>query len=493
MPQTLARWLVVGAALLACACLAEARVGGGHTYSGGSSSSPSSSTSYSDSSSSWGDTEYDGGSGMGGAGGGLAFTFFIGLFFIGVINVMLADAKQAAPQDNAMDLAEFRPPPRKKAADLNQALLMVQRADSYFSRFVFLDFATLLFERLHRARGTGDYASVRSWVTPELWARLPKSTGDSVDELVVGSVSFESLKITKIGVRFEASLLVNGERRHLIERWTFRRNKGAHSAPPERLLALRCPSCGAAAETDAEGRCSYCDQVVNRGDAGWVAERIRVVSDDPASRPHVSIDGGGVEPGSSRQTLGQPNFRARWREFERQHPGCDKTSFLARVETVFLQIQDAWSTGQWHSARLLETEALFQRHRYWIERYERAQLKNTLDAIEIVYVRPCKVVKDAFYEAITCRIRARMLDYTEDRIGRVVGGNKWVHREFTEYWTFVRRIGVTAESAGESCPSCSSPVQVNAAGECSTCDTRLTSGDFGWVLALIEQDQAYAG
>jgi hypothetical protein len=27
----------------------------------------------------------------------------------------------------------------------------------------------------------------------------------------------------------------------------------------------------------------------------------------------------------------------------------------------------------------------------------------------------------------------------------------------------------------------------------ANCDTRLTSGDFGWVLALIEQDQAYAG
>ncbi len=67
-------------------------------------------------------------------------------------------------------------------------------------------------------------------------------------------------------------------------------------------------------------------------------------------------------------------------------------------------------------------------------------------------------------------------------------------RRFSEYWTFVRRVGCTRQPHDlASCPNCAAPVEVNQAGECAHCEATVTSGEFGWVLALIEQDDVYEG
>ncbi len=49
---------------------------------------------------------------------------------------------------------------------------------------------------------------------------------------------------------------------------------------------------------------------------------------------------------------------------------------------------------------------------------------------------------------MTVRIFAKMLDYTEDAEGKVVEGSKKKKRKFSEYWTFIRRIGSKERKKG---------------------------------------------
>jgi hypothetical protein len=89
-----------------------------------------------------------------------------------------------------------------------------------------------------------------------------------------------------------------------------------------------------------------------------------------------------------------------------------------------------------------------------------------------------------------------MRDWTVDTRGKVVQGSREKPRRFSEYWTFVRAAGqpVEAERDLGSCPNCGAPLdKVGQQGECGYCGTIITTGDFDWVVALIEQDEVYRG
>ena len=96
---------------------------------------------------------------------------------------------------------------------------------------------------------------------------------------------------------------------------------------------------------------------------------------------------------------------------------------------------------------------------------------------------------------VTVRLFAKMIDYTADQGGKVVGGHAKKARIFSEYWTFVRAVGHKAEvKSAEVCPNCGAPLdRVDLGGICGYCDTRITGGEHSWVLSTITQDEVYAG
>lgn len=145
------------------------------------------------------------------------------------------------------------------------------------------------------------------------------------------------------------------------------------------------------------------------------------------------------------------------------------------------------------TSRPYETDALFQQHRFWIERYQRQRLRNVLEDVEIQKDRLVRIEQDPWFDVITLRIWCSMRDSTVDRDGAAVAGDSEQPRLFSEYWTFIRRTGVETGGKEGSCPSCGAGIQVSMAGVCESCQTKVTTGAFGWVLALIEQDEAYRG
>jgi hypothetical protein len=109
-----------------------------------------------------------------------------------------------------------------------------------------------------------------------------------------------------------------------------------------------------------------------------------------------------------------------------------------------------------------------------------------------------KIDIDKYYESLTVRIFAGCKDYTtKDETGKVVGGKKDKIRVFSEYWTFVRRVGMEKQPKDSldlaACPSCSAPLdKMGQAGTCGYCSNKISTGEFSWVLSRITQDEAYA-
>jgi len=417
-----------------------------------------------------------------------------------------------------------RPPARRqparndairRASAIQAALAQLRSEDPNFSRPLFLDFVQLLYTRAQEHRGSGklDHLApyIRNKVRQELAALPGIERGSSalagVDRIVVGAsriidVGGKGQSFRRVGVEFETNYRerwgdgkTSGEQTlYCQERWIFRRDHGVLSKGPEAITSFRCPSCGAAAELSPDGTCPYCKNVVDRGAFHWVVEAVQVIQRRPRGRSEMHL-GGGEEVGTDLASVMQPEIGATLRALQARDPSFSIDSFSEHVRVVFLALQKAWTEMNWENARAYETDHLFSTHRFWMDQYKAEGLRNVLDRIEIQKVQVVKVEQDAYFEAVTARIHASMLDFVQDPSGKVVSGSARKPRVFSEYWTFIRRSGATVaeDTASDQCPSCGAELSVSQAGVCEYCGTKVVTGEFGWVLSSIEQDEVYGG
>jgi ribosomal protein L37AE/L43A len=476
--------------IFAFVTVAHARVGGGHSYSGG-------------------------GSGSGGGGGGgaeLIFYVIRALFWLTInypaigipvdivviVVVIRLRTSSGATKDVVLLHASTRDPGTLPLTDNIEGL---RRFDPNFSEIVFSDFCYSLYGRVQEARGAGDLDRYAPYLSAGARSSLKSGNPEGLREVrgvVVGSFKIIGARLAttvSASVEYEANLTevtaTGQDSWYVIERWTFERQREILSPPPEKAKAEHCPRCGAALKTRTDGSCEYCGVKITSGAFNWYVQSVTVLGKDPRG---PLLTSNVPEQGTESPTVMQPDFRSRMAEFQTSHPDFRWPEFEQRVRDTYTTLQNAWAARDWERVRPLESEPLFQMHRYWIDAYVREHLRNVVEAFEVSRVEPVKVSADPFYDAITVRVYASGRDFTIDDAEKVVSGSRDQLRRWTEYWTFIRTRATQSDPTKTvSCPNCGAAVVVGTSGICSHCGGKLTSGDFGWVLSRIEQDEAYAG
>jgi len=382
----------------------------------------------------------------------------------------------------------------------------LREADPGFSMPVLLDYLQLLHRRATEAATTDDFAAILPFVSERARDQLAQTHQGiaQVREVVLGGLQIASvqragdrfvLTATYQGTRLER-LADGSERRVFVEeRWTLARLAAATSAEPESVTRMGCPSCGAAIDTDRAGACRACGTPIVEGLLQWRAETVELGSRRRIEPPKVGPTTGGAEPSVHAPTVIDPVLGRAWRDLRSRHPGFDPLGFQRRVEAIFLALQHAWDQGRWSDARPYVTDTLYQTLRFYVEQYAEHGLRNRQTDIALLRQEIVKVEVDAWFEAITVRIYGTSKDWVEDASGRVVGGNPKADRQYSEYWTFLRAIGSgDAVHDAHQCPSCGAPLdRISQAGICGYCDSKITSGQFDWVLSRIDQPQVYKG
>ncbi|EIJ42891.1 hypothetical protein BegalDRAFT_2025 [Beggiatoa alba B18LD] len=489
----------------------EARPGGGSSFrSSGrrSSSSSSSSRSSSGSSFSWGSSsssiDVD-----------LDFGEFIAIILI-IIAILIIhyyyqkyDEKRTrrvvsskATKDNLTNKLQLT----------DNRLTQVRDRDPSFSRVLFLDFVHSLYHKYYNYRGNEKMQFLSPYLSQGILneANKPQYKNQRVTEIVVGS-----LNITEVGewtnnegikVEIEANYTVSYSDkkevyRHIVrEAWFLVRQKGTQSAPPEKMQSITCPQCGAPAHFNDAGKCEYCESIIKRGVMQWSLDRRTVLSDEQFSAQLLGTYA--EEEGTELATIRQTNLAKQQQDFAQAHNFSEFDNFWRNFEShivkeFFLAIYAAWTAQNWQTVRHLLSDRLYETNEFWIQQYKAQGLVNRLDNIKIQKIVLAKVECDKYYEAITVRIYASCNDYVTDKKGKVIGGAKNKARKFTEYWTFIRRTGVEkpeSEFDLHHCPSCGAPLdKMSMAAECGYCGSKVSTGNFSWVLSLITQDEVYQG
>lgn len=394
--------------------------------------------------------------------------------------------------------SQKRVPQASYEPDLSPALQQpeldrLKASDPNFSRPLFLDFVNLLYVRAQTMRGA-DLDAIGAFLSQPVRLSLDKDSG--WQRVIIGGLQIKEVSLTterqRVVVGVEANLESGTRASYVIDRMSLERNPGSLTPEPELVYSFACPNCGSKAPVRS-GTCSTCQSKVNDGRFTWLLTELSRERSQP--RVEVSLSESGQEVGTDRPTVWDPKLQSHLAALSERDPKFTVENLQNLTQSTFLALQAAWSQGSWQQARPLESDYLFGQHQLWTEAYARQGLRNCLDDVQVLRCELVKVELDRYFESATLRIFASMKDSTV-RIsdGTVLSGNAETPRIFSEYWTFIRRSGVTSKSRDlASCPNCGAALdKITVAGVCQYCDATITRGDFDWVLSRIEQDEAYS-
>lgn len=184
-------------------------------------------------------------------------------------------------------------------------------------------------------------------------------------------------------------------------------------------------------------------------------------------------------------------------ELIKNDPNFSEPQFIAKVNNMYLQLQDAWMRKDWKGMRALETDELFNMHAKQLQRYIDNHETNVVENICILKTQIVKYEQDAVNDIITVRLETRINDYIiDDKTRQVKAGNPNKEIYMTYHWKLIRRKGVLTQvnnkmNAVTQCPNCGANISINASGECEYCGSIISNGQYDWVLSSIESVRQY--
>ena len=373
----------------------------------------------------------------------------------------------------------------------------VRSVDGDFSLVVLEDFLEALYGEVERTRGAGELERLSPYVSAQARAALVDAKLAEVKDVIVGAMRIakaERGEQIAIVVEFETNLTEvpkKGEAKsyYLKQRWRLERRAEAHSRAPDKARIFCCPSCGAALDAIAGGRCSFCKQLVDTGEHDWLLQSVETLARETKG-PLLTEQA--PERGTDLPTVVDADVQTKLAALIEKDPAFSEDALAKRVQVMFDTMQVAWSTRDWLKVRPYLSDRLFQAQSYWVDAYRRARLRNVNEQTKIEKVELVRVTSDKYFDSVTVRLYAHGLDYTVSDDGQLVCGSKSEPRRYSEYWTLIR--GAAAKGVPRSepkCPNCGAELKINMAGNCEFCQARVTRGEFDWVLSRIEQDEVY--
>lgn len=374
--------------------------------------------------------------------------------------------------------------------------------DPNFSFPLFKDFIFSLYHSYHELRGAGKLESLSAFFDSKF---LKNSNLAHVDGIVIGNCTISRATTNEqagemtIEISFSANYTEIDRknvsvRYKLSEIWKLKKSIKALSLAPEKMVATMCPNCGAPITETISGVCQRCSQSNKNGRFLWfVYDMIssKEVLKETSSIQSETFTASLVDYGVHLPTIKDPRINA----IVQKDLGTEYERVQTRAHKIFMELQKAWSQKNWNIVRPYETDTLFHTHHFWIEDFKRQGQTNHIENVNINKIEPVSLFKDNFYASLTFRIFAHMVDYTVDKNGQMIRGNKKRPVQFSEYWTFIKGINNNHKNPKTQdfnlCPSCGAHLKIEMSGVCEYCGTKITLGQFDWVLSQIEQDEEF--
>lgn len=523
-----------------------ARPGGGNSFTYDSDDDDDAANSYDDNNSNynfdnvsntddddyWNDNNNDNNyssSGGGSSKGNVFLIFAIFMFF--VIAAALNFLKQYAKKKSRKIYANTKPISQPKIVNtsikpsavaktpIKSGVKYLYEIDPNFSKIFFIDFVNLLIISYFKSIGKNTIRNIDPFISQKLHVYannfaekfgITNNNDVSVSELVIGALHIKSIQVfqKETAILVSADLNFSLKNKNLITRhimtsdFTFRRNNSVQTKEPKGgVYELVCPNCGSSLNITDVNICSSCGQRIYSMQFIWCATNIKIKFHNVIKQDSLYYYAD--EKGTSKQTFTHYLLDKNLLEFIKKYNLSSietfKTSFTQNVvKPVFLEMYKSWAELKWEKVRHLLSDRLWESNNFWIEAYKHYKVVNKLDKIFINEIEFSNLETDKFFESITVRIFASCIDYVQEiETGKLVAGDNKNFTVFSEYWTFVRRVGIDNSIDKVNvkvCPNCGAVAdKIGQSAICEYCNTKISTGEFGWILSAITQDDVYRG
>ncbi len=403
-------------------------------------------------------------------------------------------------------------------ATIEEKIEVLKQTDPNFSKTLLLDFVSLLFHKIYSTAGKENFKDVKPFLAESVISMLnfllvkrlyPSGVINEIREIVIGAIHVKRIEFERNGedvfvFNIDANYtqnLFNGEyNRHIVtEKWELRRPSGAKTPEPKKMNDLHCPNCGAPVNFTDSGVCQSCGSTIKLNKGQWYVKTILTLSHNVISQSNAFTYT--QERGTSKSTKKSKQLSKNLQEFCTKHSIENTQKYIEEfkssiVKPLFLKVYKAWEQLEWQTVRHLLTDRLWESNNYWINMYKDYGVINKLDNLKISKIELASIELDNYYETFTLRIFASCKDYVEEKETRIfVAGNKKMQREFSEYWTFIRRTGINKNLNtinSDHCPNCGASLdKMGQHAICGYCGSKVSTGEFSWVLSAITQDEVY--
>lgn len=174
-------------------------------------------------------------------------------------------------------------------------------------------------------------------------------------------------------------------------------------------------------------------------------------------------------------------------EFLGRNPGFDPQALLAKANTAFLAIQEAWMKQDMAPVRRWISDGIWQRFNTQFAMMRLLGQKNLVSNIQIRNTFIDAIEQDGNFDIVHVGIHfSARDDFVSDKFPQL---DQRGDLEMLEYWSFIRKAGVTGKDLyhGNRCPGCGAelPADMGEVARCQSCHAISTGGDYDWILAEI--------
>ena len=162
-------------------------------------------------------------------------------------------------------------------------------------------------------------------------------------------------------------------------------------------------------------------------------------------------------------------------------PGFDEKQFLDEGYKIFLDVENAWMNFELEKVHNEITDELFNMYESQISSMEVKGEQNIMSdfVLKDCAITNCKNENDDI--EVTTKYIIEFYDYIIDKAsGRVLRGTKT--RKLRMYYDFTF-IKSKSEHKIETCPNCGAEVNVNSAGVCEYCGSKIVGENTTWVMS----------
>lgn len=181
-------------------------------------------------------------------------------------------------------------------------------------------------------------------------------------------------------------------------------------------------------------------------------------------------------------------------DFLQRNPGFDPAALLAKANTAFLAIQEAWMKQDMAPLRRWISDGIWQRFNTQFAMMRLLGQKNLVSNIQIRNAFIDAVEQDGNFDIVHVGIHfSARDDFVSEKFPQL---DQRGDLEMLEYWSFMRKSGVAEQDLyhANRCPGCGTelPTDMGEVARCPSCRTVSTRGDYDWILAEITQADDYA-